>query len=119
MIHPKSDKPLRPDLQQVREARAAILDDARPKAVAQPRQRGRWTGRAGIAPTVAPARPVVLRLHRLCGTQSAINHMKTTRMFEHAERHRLPVVCWLDGGGARPHDMKVEGRGAPPPFVGL
>src|SRR5260370_23017586 len=49
------------------------------------------------------------------GTQSTINHMKTTRMFEHAERHRLPVVCWLDGGGARPHDMKVEGRGATPP----
>jgi len=43
--------------------------------------------------------------------------MKTTRMFEHAERHRLPVVCWLDGGGARPHDMKVEGRGATPTFV--
>jgi acetyl-CoA carboxylase carboxyltransferase component len=43
--------------------------------------------------------------------------MKTTRMFEHAERHRLPVVCWLDGGGARPHDMKVEGRGSTPTFV--
>ena len=51
------------------------------------------------------------------GTQSAINHMKSSRMFEHAERHRLPVVCWLDGGGARPHDMKVEGRGATPTFV--
>lgn len=51
------------------------------------------------------------------GTQSAINHMKATRMFEHAERHRLPVVCWLDGGGARPHDMKVEGRGSTPTFV--
>ena len=38
-------------------------------------------------------------------------------MFEHAERHRLPVVCWLDGGGARPHDMKVEGRGSTPTFV--
>ena len=36
---------------------------------------------------------------------------------EHAERHRLPVVCWLDGGGARPHDMKVEGRGSTPTFV--
>jgi acetyl-CoA carboxylase carboxyltransferase component len=51
------------------------------------------------------------------GTQSAINHMKTSRMFEHAEKHRLPVVCWLDGGGARPHDMKVEGRGSTPTFV--
>src|SRR5262245_58077307 len=51
------------------------------------------------------------------GTQSAINHMKTSRMFEHALKHRLPVVCWLDGGGARPHDMKVEARGSTPTFV--
>src|SRR5258707_1112909 len=152
MTHPKSDKPLRPDLQQVREARAAILDDARPKAVAQQRKRGRWTAREGIAVLVDPdsfveygglarpavsgmtgaadgvvmgtaqidGRPVDLLIYDYtvyAGTQSAINHMKTTRMFEHAERHRLPVVCWLDGGGARPHDMKVEGRGATPTFV--
>lgn len=51
------------------------------------------------------------------GTQSAINHAKSSRMFEHAKRHRLPVICWLDGGGARPHDMKVEGRGSTPTFV--
>ncbi|HEY2612252.1 MAG TPA: carboxyl transferase domain-containing protein, partial [Reyranella sp.] len=152
MTHPKSDKPLRPDLQQVREARAAILDDARPKAVAQQRKRGRWTAREGIAALVDPDsfveygglarpavsgmtgaadgvvmgtaqiddRPVDLLIYDYtvyAGTQSAINHMKTTRMFEHAERHRLPVVCWLDGGGARPHDVKVEGRGATPTFV--
>jgi acetyl-CoA carboxylase carboxyltransferase component len=152
MTHPKSDKPLRPDLQQVLESRAAILDDARPKAVAQQRKRGRWTAREGIAALVdrdsfveygglaRPAvsgmtgaadgvvmgtaqidgRPVDLLIYDYtvyAGTQSAINHMKTTRMFEHAERHRLAVVCWLDGGGARPHDMKVEGRGATPTFV--
>ena len=51
------------------------------------------------------------------GTQSAVNHAKMTRMFEHAERHRLPVICWLDGGGARPHDMRVEGRGSSATFV--
>ncbi|HEY4891235.1 MAG TPA: carboxyl transferase domain-containing protein, partial [Reyranella sp.] len=136
MTHPKSDKPLRPDLQQVLESRAAILDDARPKAVAQQRKRGRWTAREGIAALVDPdsfveygglarpavagmtgaadgvvmgtaqidGRPVDLLIYDYtvyAGTQSAINHMKTTRMFEHAERHRLPVVCWLDGGGAR------------------
>src|SRR6267154_1207177 len=152
MTEPKSDKPLRPDLQQVLESRAAILDDARPKAVAQQRKRGRWTAREGIAALVdrdsfveygglaRPAvsgmtgaadgvvmgtaqidgRPVDLLIYDYtvyAGTQSAINHMKTTRMFEHAERHRLPVVCWLDGGGARPHDMKVEGRGSTPTFV--
>ncbi|TXL71835.1 biotin carboxylase [Vineibacter terrae] len=51
------------------------------------------------------------------GTQSTINHAKASRMFAHAEKHRLPVICWLDGGGARPHDMKVEGRGSTPTFV--
>lgn len=51
------------------------------------------------------------------GTQSAINHMKMTRMFEHALRFRLPVVCWLDGGGARPHDMLLAARGKTPTFV--
>lgn len=51
------------------------------------------------------------------GTQSANNHAKISRMFEHALQNRLPVICWLDGGGARPHDMKVEGRGASHTFV--
>lgn len=51
------------------------------------------------------------------GTQSAINHMKITRMFEHALRFRLPVICWLDGGGARPHDMLLAARGKTPTFV--
>ena len=51
------------------------------------------------------------------GTQSAINHMKMTRMFEHALRFRMPVVCWLDGGGARPHDMLLAARGKTPTFV--
>ena len=51
------------------------------------------------------------------GTQSAINHMKMTRMFEHALRWRLPVICWLDGGGARPHDMLLAARGKTPTFV--
>ncbi|TCZ64795.1 acyl-CoA carboxylase subunit beta [Roseicella aquatilis] len=51
------------------------------------------------------------------GTQSANNHAKIGRMLAHAEAHRLPVICWLDGGGARPHDMKVEGRGASSTFV--
>lgn len=51
------------------------------------------------------------------GTQSAINHQKMTRMFEHALRFRMPVVCWLDGGGARPHDMLLAARGKTPTFV--
>ena len=51
------------------------------------------------------------------GTQSANNHAKISRMFDHALQNRMPVVCWLDGGGARPHDMKVEGRGSAETFV--
>lgn len=51
------------------------------------------------------------------GTQSANNHAKISRMFGHALQNRLPVICWLDGGGARPHDMKVEGRGSAHTFV--
>ena len=152
MTDPKSERPPRADLQRVLDSRAAILDAARSKAVAQQRKRGRWTAREGIAALVDPesfveygglARPAVRGMagaadgivmgtaqvdgHPVdllvydytvyAGTQSAINHMKATRMFEHAERHRLPVVCWLDGGGARPHDMKVEGRGSTPTFV--
>jgi len=39
------------------------------------------------------------------GTQSLINHKKHDRMFELVERLRLPFVCWLEGGGARPHDL--------------
>ena len=31
-----------------------------------------------------------------------MNHAKISRMFLHAEKHWLPVICWLDGGGARP-----------------
>ncbi|WP_417515387.1 acyl-CoA carboxylase subunit beta [Minwuia sp.] len=51
------------------------------------------------------------------GTQSAVNHSKISRMFEYAEQHRLPVICWLDGGGARPHDMFVPNRLGSPTFV--
>jgi acetyl-CoA carboxylase carboxyltransferase component len=65
-------------------------------------------------------RPVDLVLYDYsvyAGTQSAMNHAKITRMFSHAEKHRLPVICWLDGGGARPHDMHVTARPSTPTFV--
>lgn len=39
------------------------------------------------------------------GTQSLVNHKKHDRMFELVERLRLPFVLWLEGGGARPHDL--------------
>ena len=65
-------------------------------------------------------RPVDLVLYDYTvhgGTQSATNHRKISRMFEHALRHRLPVVLWLEGGGARTHDMRVAARGSTPTFV--
>ncbi len=41
------------------------------------------------------------------GTQSLINHKKHDRIFEVTEKLRLPIVCWLEGGGARPHDLNA------------
>lgn len=142
----------RATLQAALQARAAILDAARPEAVARQRRRRRWTAREAIAALadadsfveygglVRPALPgmmgaadglvmgtaqiegraaniVAYDYSVYAGTQSANNHAKISRMLAHAEQHRLPVICWLDGGGARPHDMKVEGRGASATFV--
>ncbi|MBK8767571.1 MAG: biotin carboxylase [Burkholderiaceae bacterium] len=142
----------RPDLQVVLDAQRALLDAARPEAVARQHARGRLTVREVIA-TLADAdsfveygglaRPAVrdmtgpadglvmgtaqvqgravdLVLYDYTvhgGTQSAINHIKIARMFEHAMRHRLPVICWLEGGGARTQDMLVPARGASATFV--
>jgi acetyl-CoA carboxylase carboxyltransferase component len=146
------DKPVRPDLQKLIDAKAALSDAGRPEAVAQQKKRSRWTARQGIAALLDAdsfveygglTRPALRRMKGAAdgivmgtgriggrpvdivfydytvyaGTQSAMNHLKITRMFEHAERHRLPVVVWLDGGGARPHDMVVEGRNSTVTFV--
>ena len=46
----------------------------------------------------------------LAGTQGTHNHRKKDRMFELAERWRLPVVFFTEGGGGRPGD--TDGRGA-------
>ncbi len=40
----------------------------------------------------------------LAGTQGQQNHRKKDRMFELAERWRLPVVFFTEGGGGRPGD---------------
>lgn len=150
----QDDRPPAPrvTLDQVRAARSALEDAARPDAVARQHRRERWTAREGIAaladadsfveygglvrPAIAgmqgAADGLVMGTARVegravdivaydytvhAGTQSANNHAKISRMFGHALQHRLPVICWLDGGGARPHDMKVEGRGASHTFV--
>ncbi len=40
----------------------------------------------------------------LAGTQGAQNHRKKDRMFELAEKWRLPIVVFTEGGGGRPGD---------------
>ena len=40
----------------------------------------------------------------LAGTQGKLNHLKKDRMFELAERWRLPLVFFTEGGGGRPGD---------------
>jgi acetyl-CoA carboxylase carboxyltransferase component len=43
----------------------------------------------------------------LAGTQGMRNHMKKDRLFELAERRRLPVVLFAEGGGGRPGDVDM------------
>ncbi|HMS88145.1 MAG: biotin carboxylase [Acidimicrobiales bacterium] len=43
----------------------------------------------------------------LAGTQGHRNHAKKDRMFELAERMRLPVVLFAEGGGGRPGDTDM------------
>jgi acetyl-CoA carboxylase carboxyltransferase component len=43
----------------------------------------------------------------LAGTQGMRNHLKKDRLFELAERRRLPVVLFAEGGGGRPGDVDV------------
>jgi acetyl-CoA carboxylase carboxyltransferase component len=40
----------------------------------------------------------------LAGTQGVLNHRKTDRLLELADRERLPVVMFAEGGGGRPGD---------------
>ncbi len=41
----------------------------------------------------------------LAGTQGMRNHAKKDRLFELAERRKLPVVLFAEGGGGRPGDV--------------
>ncbi len=71
------------------------------------------TGTADGLPVVVVAYDYTVH----AGTQSAINHIKIDRMFDVAIRQRLPTVCWLEGGGARPHDLNVGMRISTQTFV--
>jgi acetyl/propionyl-CoA carboxylase alpha subunit/acetyl-CoA carboxylase carboxyltransferase component len=48
----------------------------------------------------------------LAGTQGFQNHRKKDRLFELAERLRLPVVFFTEGGGGRPGDTDAPGVAA-------
>jgi acetyl-CoA carboxylase carboxyltransferase component len=43
----------------------------------------------------------------LAGTQGMRNHLKKDRLFEIAERRKLPVVLFAEGGGGRPGDVDM------------
>jgi acetyl/propionyl-CoA carboxylase alpha subunit len=43
----------------------------------------------------------------LAGTQGKKNHQKKDRMFELAEKWRLPIVYFTEGGGGRPGDTDI------------
>ncbi|MHB8531624.1 MAG: carboxyl transferase domain-containing protein [Solirubrobacteraceae bacterium] len=43
----------------------------------------------------------------LAGTQGMRNHQKKDRLFDLAERRRLPVVLFAEGGGGRPGDVDM------------
>src|SRR4029079_5272726 len=45
----------------------------------------------------------------LAGTQGVHNHTKRARLCELAERQRLPVVFFTEGGGGRPGDTDSSG----------
>ena len=40
----------------------------------------------------------------LAGTQGSLNHKKTDRMMDLAQRERLPIIWFAEGGGGRPGD---------------
>jgi acetyl-CoA carboxylase carboxyltransferase component len=68
-------------------------------------------GLVGGTGTVA-GQPVVVMSYDytvLAGTQGLQNHRKKDRLFEVAERQRLPVVFFTEGGGGRPGDTDGTG----------
>ncbi|MBN9530158.1 MAG: ATP-grasp domain-containing protein [Alphaproteobacteria bacterium] len=145
---------IRPDLAEVLDRRAALLDDRRPEAVARRRKTGQRTARENIADlcdagsfvefgglalaaqrrrrslddlrAMSPADGMITGLGRVngdlfadeqarcavaaydytvfAGTQGVINHRKTDRLLAMADKWRMPLVVFAEGGGGRPGD---------------
>ena len=62
------------------------------------------TGVGAVARRARVRRVLAYDYTVLAGTQGIRNHRKTDRLLELAERHRLPVVLFAEGGGGRPGD---------------
>ncbi|WP_245695237.1 acyl-CoA carboxylase subunit beta [Desulforhopalus singaporensis] len=45
----------------------------------------------------------------LAGTQGYFNHKKTDRLLHLADKHRIPLVLFAEGGGGRPGDTDADG----------
>jgi acetyl-CoA carboxylase carboxyltransferase component len=60
-------------------------------------------GRIGGRPVAAMSYDYTV----LAGTQGMRNHLKKDRLFEVAQRRRLPVVLFAEGGGGRPGDVDM------------
>ena len=76
------------------------------------RRDDRWDRHGQRRPVRRPRRPVVAMSYDytvLAGTQGQQNHRKKDRLFEVAERLRLPVVFFTEGGGGRPGDTDGVG----------
>lgn len=84
----------------------AIAAQRRRRPVEELIERTPADGLVGGTGTVA-GQPVVAMSYDytvLAGTQGVQNHRKKDRLFELAERQRLPVVLFAEGGGGRPGD---------------
>ncbi len=44
----------------------------------------------------------------LAGTQGAFNHAKMDRMLKVAQKNKLPIILFAEGGGGRPGDVDVQ-----------
>ena len=62
------------------------------------------TGQVGGRPVAVLAYDYTVH----AGTQSLHNHKKSDRIYKLAADHRWPMISWLEGGGARPHDIPVR-----------
>jgi acetyl-CoA carboxylase carboxyltransferase component len=95
-----------------REALAALVDAdtfVEYGGLAQPVIEGMEAPAEGVLIGTAQiaGRPVALVFYDYTvhgGSQSYIGHHKITRLFRLAAELKLPTICWLDGGGARPQD---------------